>query len=344
MALTNLKFKYSMDDVTSFALNSGLDSFFLKVAILKYDFFNKFSFEGMTFENISDNFEIGKRELSAILPLFITMGFLDYKKDKYFLTKFSKEHLLESSPKDMSNFINLRSKFYPDSITFDMVLSVLKTGNPFSYMKGEGKWSESIANNKEMARIFTSGMNSRGVFLASKLVNKIGISSSKSLLDIGGSSGIYSCFLKEKFKNLKVDVLELPTVAENTRISLKSKGFDSKVGVIEGDMFTFNSEEKYDVHMYSNVLHDWSYHNVKKLIAHSYENLPLNGKIVIHDGHLNLGKNAKSLMHNNLTLIIFTEGRYYYYHEIRRLLTETGFKKIKIKKTVGGRSLIVAIK
>ena len=344
MRFTKLRFKNSIDKVLTLSFNEGFDSFFIKVAIVKYDFFNKFNLKGMSFDQILKRFSMPKRSLNVLLPLFTTLNLLIYKKEKYYITSYAKEYFLKGSEKNMIDIINLRTFCYPENITFELIFKVLKTGKPTDYMKNTGDFVNSITNNKLMARTFTAGMDKRGIFLASKLVNKVGLSKNNHLLDIGGSSGIYSCFLAEKFKKLKVDILEIPSVAKNTRLILKKRKFDKRINVIEGDMFKFNSQKKYDIHFYSNVIHDWDVKDVKRLFRHSYKNLPQNSKIIIHDGHLRFNKNNLSLMHNNLTLLMFTKGRYYYYYEMKDFLEEAGFEKIRVKKTVSGRSLIIGIK
>jgi hypothetical protein len=344
MRFTKLKFKNNIDSILTLSFNQGFDSFFIKAAIVKYDFFNKFDINGMPFNKIVKKFNIPEKSLNVLLPLFTSFNLLVYRKDKYYLTNYTKEYFLKKSEKNMVDLINFRNFFYPENITFEIISKVLKTGKPNNYMKNSGDWVSSIANNKLLAKTFTSAMDKRGIFLASKLVNKIGLSKNNYLLDIGGSSGIYSCFLAEKFKKLKIDILEIPSVAKNTRLILKKRKFEKRINVIEGDMFKFNSHKKYDVHLYSNVIHDWDVKDVKRLFSHSYKNLPLNGKIIIHDGHLKFNKNNISLMHNNLRLLMFTKGRYYYYHEMLDFLEQAGFTKIKVKKTVSGRSLIIGIK
>jgi len=343
MDFTKIKFQYSINNIISLSLSTGLDSFFVKIAILEYDFFNKFRNDGMSIKEIQKSFKIHERSLNVLLPLFTSLSFLVYKKGKYFLTDYIKDYLLKNSEKYMGDFITFRTNYQLDSKIYKIVYSVIKTGKPINCTQNSGDWVNSLSI-KKMCESFTKAMDQRGKYLASKVSKKLKLSKCNNLVDIGGSSGIYSCFIAEKFKKLNVNILEIPSVAKNTRLILKKRKFEKRITVIEGDMFSFDYNNKYDVHFYSNVFHDWGKSDVKFLIKKSYQGLPKNGKIILHDGHLNFNKNEKSLIQNDISLLIYTKGRYYYFQEIINLLKQIGFRKVKIKKIACGRSLIIGQK
>ena len=48
--------------------------------------------------------------------------------------------------------------------------------------------------------------------------------------------------------------------------------------------------EGYDVHLFSNVLHDWDVPVVRQLIVRPRRALPAGGAIVVHDAFLNADK------------------------------------------------------
>ena len=343
MDFTKIKFQYSINNIISLSLSTGLDSFFVKIAILEYDFFNKFRNDGMSIKEIQKSFKIHERSLNVLLPLFTSLSFLVYKKGKYFLTDYIKDYLLKNSEKYMGDFITFRTNYQLDSKIYKIVYSVIKTGKPINCTQNSGDWVNSLSI-KKMCESFTKAMDQRGKYLASKVSKKLKLSKCNNLVDIGGSSGIYSCFIAEKFKKLNVNILEIPSVAKNTRLILKKRKFEKRITVIEGDMFSFDYNNKYDVHFYSNVFHDWDKPEVEILIKKSYQGLPKKGEIVIFDGHKELKHNSDSLLMNDINLLMITKGRYYYYYEIKEMLESVGFKKIKKINVYEGRNLIIATK
>ena len=63
-------------------------------------------------------------------------------------------------------------------------------------------------------------------------------------------------------------------------------GFADRIGVIAGDMFASPLPAGFDLHLFSNVLHDWDEACVKQLLGKSFVALPPSGMIVIHDAHI----------------------------------------------------------
>jgi predicted O-methyltransferase YrrM len=342
--LNKLQFHNSVEDVLKLAFNFGLDTFFVKVAIKEFDFFNTFDKDGLTFEQLSQKYEIKTRGLNVLLPLFVTLNLLQFKKNKYYLSSLATEYLLASSDKYMGDFVCWGYNYVQYEQLISGIVACLKQDEPLKSTVDFGDWSASL-KKEDFVKSFMKVMDQRGLFLASEVAKSINLKNSKKVLDIGGNSGVYSCFLAERFKKIKIDILETPETVAVTKSMLQERGFDQQIEVLGGDMFGFKNQEQYDTYFYSNVLHDWDEKEVSKLIEWSYKQLPEKGKIIIYDGHLEQGHPAnKSLLDNNLLLFLYTRGRYYYYDEITSILKKVGFDHIKIKKISLGRSLISADK
>jgi 3-hydroxy-5-methyl-1-naphthoate 3-O-methyltransferase len=234
--------------------------------------------------------------------------------------------------------------FKREKILSDNLYSILKNDKQVSQNNNEKGTFVGVINNTKSANILLTGLDERGIYLAKKIVNKLDLSKNKKLIDIGSGSGIYSCILATYNPKLKIDILEIPTVVPNTNRFLKQRGFSNRISVISGDMFKYNYNKEYDVHFYSNVLHDWDVKDVTKILKTSYKGLPIGGKIIIHDGHKELKNNPWSLLENEISLLVKTKGRYYYTFEIKEMLRKVGFKKIEKMDLVSGRSLIIAYK
>jgi len=74
--------------------------------------------------------------------------------------------------------------------------------------------------------------------------------------------------------------------------AIASRGCAERVAVAAGDMLDGPLPGHADVHLYSNVLHDWDEPVVRQLIAASFAALPAGGLIVIHDAFLNAAKDG----------------------------------------------------
>ena len=100
-----------------------------------------------------------------------------------------------------------------------------------------------------------------------------------------------------------------------------------------------------DVHLFSNVLHDWDVDRVEFLLKKSFAALPRGGMIVIHDAHLNAHKTGPLPVAAYSTLLMtITEGRCYSEKEMADWLLDTGFSHVTFSPTAADRSVMTATK
>jgi acetylserotonin N-methyltransferase len=163
------------------------------------------------------------------------------------------------------------------------------------------------------------------------------------LLDIAGGSGIYACSIVAAHSHLRATVLEKPPVDEVARNSIAKRGFAERVSVVAGDMFDDPLPGGCDVHLISNVLHDWDEPVVKALLAKSFQALPPGGRVVIHDAHINADKSGPLHVAEYSALLMHaTEGKCYSVGEMEAYLKDTGFVQMKFAPTAVHRSIIMA--
>jgi hypothetical protein len=117
------------------------------------------------------------------------------------------------------------------------------------------------------------------------------------------------------------------------------------VTVIAGDMLADPFPGVADVHLFSNVLHDWDEPTVRELLRKSFAALPPGGMVLIHDAHLNAGKTGpQHVAEYSVLLMHSTEGRCYSVAEMDGYLTDAGFGDVYFAEGVAARSVITARK
>lgn len=106
-----------------------------------------------------------------------------------------------------------------------------------------------------------------------------------------------------------------------------------------------DAEYGYQGMLYSNVLHDWSEQKCKHLVKKSFDSLPDNGTILIHEALLNDdGNGPLEAAYLSFKMFIGTEGKQFTFTELKDLLSETGFKNIGVIPTYGMFSVVYGIK
>jgi 3-hydroxy-5-methyl-1-naphthoate 3-O-methyltransferase len=312
----------------------------LAAAICELDFFTWLAKRPASKEQICKRLNIYERPADVMLTLFAANGFVENRDGTFYIKKVAEEFLSRSSP---WNLIAYYEAMAQRPVCKDM-LTVLRTGKPATWAsyKDEKEWTKAMEQER-FARMFTSAMDCRGLYLSQALAKKVDLKKHTRLLDIAGGSGVYACALAHANPHLAATVLEKPPVDQIARETIQARGFSERVKVEIGDMFTAPLPSGYDAHLFSNVLHDWDVPVVKQLITKSFEALPRGGMLVIHDAHLNADKTGPlPVAEYSALLMNVSEGRCYSIAEIETYLQEAGFRDVVYEPTAADRSVVTA--
>ena len=312
----------------------------LAAALVWLDFFTWLNDHPSDNAGICRALEIKERPTDVMLTLFVAMGFLKCEKEIFSLTELAREHLVKRSPW----FIGPYYASLKDRPVCRDFLNVLRTDKPANWgsLKGEKEWAKAM-EDEAFADQFTAAMDCRGVYLGRAVAKALDLQNRRQLLDLAGGSGIYACCLVAHHPHLKATVFEKPPVDEVARSAIAKRGFEHRVSVVAGDMFAGPLPSGFDVHLISNVLHDWDIPVVKQLLASSFKALAPGGLLVIHDAHLNADKSGPlHVAEYSAMLMHSTEGRCYSVTEMERYLTEAGFDGFETIPTAASRSVILA--
>jgi hypothetical protein len=126
---------------------------------------------------------------------------------------------------------------------------------------------------------------------------------------------------------------------------LADRGFADRIDVHVADIFSDPFPSGCDIHLFSNVLHDWDVDLVQQLLKKSFAALPSGGMLVIHDAHINADKSGPlPVAAYSALLMTITEGKCYSEKEISDFLTAVGFSRKTHSPTAADRSIITAHK
>ena len=313
----------------------------LAVGIAHLDFFTWLADHPSTFAAITAHFGIHTRPTDVMLTLFTAQGLVQQNGGCFHCTLRAREHLAAGSRWNLAPYFSSMKDRQP---TLDM-LKVLKTGKPANFGSFDHQaWAEAM-QRPDFAAQFTAAMDCRGILLGPALAKLLDLSQHHALLDIAGGSGIYACALAAKNPHLRATVLERAPVDRIATECIAKQGCSERVNVHTGDIFASPLPAGFDVHLWSNVLHDWDEPAVRELLAKSHATLPSGGLVVIHDAFINADKTGPlHIAEYSALLMNITEGKCYSLSEYRTYLNELGFEWIEHKPTAVGRGFIVARK
>jgi hypothetical protein len=139
-------------------------------------------------------------------------------------------------------------------------------------------------------------------------------------------------------------VLDIPSVVPFSQESIAARGLSDRVDVIAGDMFD-SLPEGYDMHLYSNVLHDWDAESIRRLAAASFAALPPGGVLVDHDMHIDDTKSGPlPAAEFSVRMMLVTAGKCYSTPELADIFGTVGFTDVHLRPTTASYSAVVARK
>jgi SAM-dependent methyltransferase len=313
----------------------------LIVAVAELDLFTELDQKPGSVPELAARLGVAERPLDVLLTLCAALELVE-RAAVTSCTPLAQQHLVRGSPFYLGPYYaSLRGR----SQVREM-LEVVRTGQPASWNSGPGAldWVEAM-QDEGFAAEFTAAMDCRGSYLAPALARAVPLTGHSRLLDIAGGSGVYACALVQANPGLRATVLERSPMDRVAAKHLAQREFADRVDSIAGDMLEQPYPEGHDVHLISNVLHDWGEVRVRELLAKSAQALPPDGRLVIFDAHLNDDKTGPlAVAEYSVFLMHATEGRCYSVQELSGWLEEYGMSDVTHVPVVAHRSAVVSVK
>ena len=311
-------------------------------ALVHFDFFTWLAGNPSTLDQVCAHFGFKPRPADTMLTLFTANGYIAAGPDGVFhCTEQAREHLVTTSEWNMIPYF---ASLHDRPIARDFV-QVLKTGKPAGWSgdKAAFDWHKAM-EQEDFARNFTAAMDCRGLYLSQALAKKLDLTGRSKILDIGGGSGIYACSIVAHHPHMQGVVVDQAPVDRICRKLIEERGCAGKVDVVAANMFE-GLPQGCDVHLFSNVLHDWDVPEVQALLKRSHEALPVGGLLVIHDAFINAAKTGPLHVAEYSALLMHsTQGKCYSSGEYAELAAEAGFIPGEYQDSAAARGFMTAIK
>lgn len=297
--------------------------------------------KALKIKEISDQTEITLRACTILVNLLVAAKFLVRTLDGSI--KYSRQgdcYLRSSSPYSWGGMFERESQ-HP--LVQQIIKSSKSTADPndLKFLLTPA-WQQNNLISTDADSI-THSMHSESAATALIQAEAIDLSKYKSLIDIGGGSGVFSIALAEKFSHLSCTVADLPQVGEAAKKFLSSSLASSRLKFLPLDIFKNQWPKGFDSILMSNILHDWDDSTISFLLKLACESLPINGKIIInemlHDGNTELEASLFSIV-----MLTRTLGRQLSFMELESAMVNAGFANVKRIETQSIFSIIEAVK
>ena len=217
--------------------------------------------------------------------LFVAMGLIERDGARLRTAAPAREHLVAHSRWYLGPYY---PKVADRPIARDLI-EILRSGAParFASRPDQADWHRAM-ETETFAEEFTAAMNCRGLLTAPALAQQVDLSrpsaAARHRRRLGGfrlcrsPSDSRSCALRcwRRRRSIGLPRARSPTAASADRVD-----------TVVGDMLAEPLPGGYDVHLFSNVLHDWDEDVVRQLLAASAAALRPGGLLIVHDTFLN---------------------------------------------------------
>jgi O-methyltransferase domain/Dimerisation domain len=222
----------------------------------------------------------------------------------------------------------------------------LKTGKPQNEIKHSGKpmFDELYADPARLEG-FMDAMTGISLGNFTTFADKFDFSKYKTMVDIGGATGLLSCLVSERHPHMSCRTCDLPAVKPIAERRVEQRGCSARVKVETVDFFK-DEFPNADVITMGMILHDWNLTIKKMLIAKAYRALPKGGALVAIENIIDdeRRKNVFGLMMSLNMLIEFGEAFDFTGADFTEWCAEAGFRRCEVIPLTGPASAAVAYK
>ena len=262
------------------------------------------------------------------------------------VSETAREHLLPGAAFAVGDYLGLAA----DSPGVLALVERLRSNRPAAARPDEGaafiyrEGMDSAMEQEAAARRLTLALAGRARNVAPAVARNLSLDGARTLLDVGGGTGIYAIACVQKNPGLRAVVWDRPEVLKVAAEMAVSYGVAERVTCLPGDMFA-DPVPAADVVLMSNILHDWDMPQCRALISRCAAVLPAGGRLVVHDVFLNDALDGPlPIALYSAALFTLTEGRAYSATEYSTWLQEAGLIPGEVVPTLIHCGLLAGVK
>jgi hypothetical protein len=222
------------------------------------------------------------------------------------------------------------------------IMHSVKTGEiAFDNHFGMDIW-QYFQKDTEKAENFNRYMASSSEQLNQAISTEYDFSPYKKLIDVGGGIGGMISAILEKNPGLNGAIYDAPSVVEQAKGFLASKGLSERCEPIAGDFFQ-SVPTGGDIYSMRWILHDWEDSKSLTILENIKQVLPANGKLLLAEAVVPEVGEPHFSKFFDLIMLVMTGGRERTEKEWRVLLEKAGYRIERIIPTNSFLSIIEAV-
>lgn len=312
-------------------------SFYAVAAAVELGLFEALKNRQMSTTELAAAVNCDARGLDTLMELLETLGYVRLKNGRYKLTPMTLKWMLVSSETYFGEGFIYYKRLMTDIWQF--IAESMKKGDAYI------NFYEWLRDFPDTAESYQKFMMSLASMMLPELVKKIKFTD-ESILDVGGSHGLYSIALCRRNPGITITIIDSDYAMPLLKNNVTGAGMEQRIKLLTADFMTHEFAEKFDTILLFNVLHEHREGENMDLLKKIKGTLKPGGSLLILDGIkekkisrlADLGVRMYSLLFYH-----FLGGRNYSYNEISSWLNIAGFGKVKrIELRMSGFTIIRA--
>jgi len=227
----------------------------------------------LSVEEIARATQFHSKGVELIADAFVVGGYLKRVGEKYIISEEGKKWLLQSSPHYLGNLIHYFETLYSRWGSFEYSLEHGHPERSYFEVFTEKDWETYVYGMRDLAKLLLNEVKPKLI-----LPNN-----PKSLLDIGGSHGLYAIECCRRYPTLHATVMDFELALRHTSEIVKAEGMSERISVLEGDFTKNELPPNQDCILMFNIIHGLSEEENQRLIAKSFDALNAGGRLFILD-------------------------------------------------------------
>jgi acetylserotonin N-methyltransferase len=194
-----------------------------------------------------------------------------------------------------------------------------------------------LASGGPRTSLLTEAMHDRGRLAASTWPSLVDLGGARTLLDLGGGSGVHAHAALRRWPELRAVVLDRPEVCELAEAAAGAAGLADRVRVVPGDYEDLATPlPEADVHLWSEVLHNRDAATCRALLGRSHAELDPGGQVLVHEMPLDDDGGPLAVAAASVNMLLWTRsGRQHRRGELLAWLAAAGFDDVGHRPVVG---------
>lgn len=277
--------------------------------------------------------------LYRLLRALASVGVVSAQGERFGLTPLS-ETLVTDAPGSLRWFAvsELGQEHYP---AWGNLMQSVKTGEiAFDHFFGVDIWTY-FQRNPEDAAVFNDSMSSVTAAANEEIMTRYDFSGFKKVVDIGGGHGGLITSILKKNSHVKGVLFDAPSVIEGARQRIEAAGLGDRCETVSGDFFK-SVPAGGDAYLMKWIIHDWDDQKAITILRNCRNEMQPNGKLILVDCVVPETDDPHFSKFIDLNMLVMTGGKERTAKEFEKLLSEAGFKMLRVVPTKVPTSIVEA--